>query len=213
MAADVLTRFDDDARTALQRQRSSQNDGVMRLADAYGETKYALAAGGLLYIGGIAIGEERVRTTGRLAFESLLVSGVITTSLKYVLGRARPFLDEGQGSFTPFPGLRNDSRFSLPSGHTTVAFTLSTVLAKRINNTYASIGLYSAAGLTGLARMYYDKHWLTDVLAGAAVGYLSATWILNIHESNSVQSQAQSQSSFRCFLSPTPGGVSFTAIW
>jgi membrane-associated phospholipid phosphatase len=57
---------------------------------------------------------------------------------------------------------------SFPSGHTTVAFAVSAVLAERIKNPWASVGLYGAATAAAVSRMYTQDHWLSDVVFTAA---------------------------------------------
>jgi membrane-associated phospholipid phosphatase len=61
----------------------------------------------------------------------------------------------------------SDKYLSFPSGYSKVAFALSSVLSERIHNTAVSIGLYSLAGMTALARVYHDEHWFSDVFLGA----------------------------------------------
>ncbi len=72
----------------------------------------------------------------------------------------------------------------MPSGHSTVAFAVSSVLANRINNTFASIGLYTLAGITALSRVYHDEHWASDVLLGSAVGYFIGDFISSKRNNN-----------------------------
>lgn len=64
---------------------------------------------------------------------------------------------------------------SFPSGHTANAFAGAEFLRREYWNTSPWIGVagYAAAGLTGYLRMYNNRHWLSDVVAGAGVGILS----------------------------------------
>lgn len=71
---------------------------------------------------------------------------------------------------------------SFPSGHTATAFTGAELLRREYWRTSPWIGVagYAAATATGILRMYNNRHWLTDVLAGAGVGILSvqaAYWL------------------------------------
>jgi membrane-associated phospholipid phosphatase len=69
---------------------------------------------------------------------------------------------------------------SFPSGHTTVAFAAATVFAMEYHNKpLVPILAYSAATLIGLSRIAENKHWATDVLTGAAVGYLTGKLVVN----------------------------------
>lgn len=64
---------------------------------------------------------------------------------------------------------------SFPSGHTATAFMTATMLSKEYGHIspWVSVGAYSVATATGLMRMANNKHWLSDVLAGAGFGILS----------------------------------------
>jgi membrane-associated phospholipid phosphatase len=62
----------------------------------------------------------------------------------------------------------------MPSGHTTIAFALATALSDDIKRTWASAGLYTLATGVGWARLNDNRHWLSDVAAGAALGITSA---------------------------------------
>ncbi len=71
---------------------------------------------------------------------------------------------------------------SFPSGHTTEAFAGAEFMRmefKDVSPWYGVCG-YAMATVTGMLRMYNDKHWLSDVVAGAGVGIAStrlAYWL------------------------------------
>lgn len=65
---------------------------------------------------------------------------------------------------------------SFPSGHTATAFMGAELMYQEFKNEsvwYGVSGYVVAAG-TGAFRMYNNRHWLTDVVAGAGIGILSA---------------------------------------
>jgi len=72
--------------------------------------------------------------------------------------------------------------FSFPSGHTATAFMGAEMLYqeyKDVSIWYGISGYIIAAG-TGAFRVYNDRHWLTDIAAGAGIGILStkaAYWL------------------------------------
>jgi len=106
------------------------------------------------------------------SFKSFLASvsaGLTTTIIKSVTGRSRPFTNEGYNQFKLFQ--TENAQTSFPSGHVTVAFTLSSILSSRINNVYATVGLYTLAASTVMQRMYSDNHWLSDTVLAASIGY------------------------------------------
>jgi len=63
-------------------------------------------------------------------------------------------------------------RYSFPSGPTAGAFAAAPVLNAHFGTTVGIIS-YSIASLTGLARLEENKHYLSDVLVGAAIGITS----------------------------------------
>lgn len=74
------------------------------------------------------------------------------------------------------------SRNSFPSGHTATAFMGAELLRREYWDVSPWIGVagYAVAAGTGFFRMYNNRHWLTDVLAGAGIGILSveaAYWL------------------------------------
>ncbi len=68
------------------------------------------------------------------------------------------------------------SRNSFPSGHTATAFMGAELLRREYWDVSPWIGVagYAVAAGTGFFRMYNNRHWLTDVIAGAGIGILSA---------------------------------------
>lgn len=74
-------------------------------------------------------------------------------------------------------------RRSFPSGHTATAFMSAEFLRKEYGETmpWAAVIGYTAATATGALRVYHNKHWLTDVVAGAGLGILSTNLAYLIH--------------------------------
>jgi hypothetical protein len=65
--------------------------------------------------------------------------------------------------------------YSFPSGHTAQAFATATFMAKEYGdkNIWYSIGAYGMATTVGAMRILNNRHWVSDVLAGAGIGILS----------------------------------------
>ena len=62
---------------------------------------------------------------------------------------------------------------SFPSGHTATAF-MGAELVRLSYGNWVGLGAYTVAAGIGFLRMYNERHWLNDVLAGAGFGILSA---------------------------------------
>ena len=65
--------------------------------------------------------------------------------------------------------------YSFPSGHTAAAFASAEFLRQEYKDVSPWYGVagYAVAGATGMLRMYNNKHWVSDVVAGAGVGIAS----------------------------------------
>ncbi len=74
---------------------------------------------------------------------------------------------------------------SFPSGHTSFAFMGATFLQRRYGRNYA-IPAYAAASFVGFSRVDSDKHFVEDVVAGAAIGYLSSYFLTSRYPGASV---------------------------
>ncbi|MCC5832301.1 MAG: phosphatase PAP2 family protein [Chlamydiales bacterium] len=66
----------------------------------------------------------------------------------------------------------NGGKDSFPSGHTAGAFAGAAFVQRRYGWNYG-VFAYAAAGLVGVSRIDAKKHWMRDVVAGAAIGILS----------------------------------------
>ncbi|HEY7683037.1 MAG TPA: phosphatase PAP2 family protein [Gemmatimonadales bacterium] len=160
---------DERLRNDLQAHRSAGADDVASVFRRMGQPEvYATVGLGTLAVG-LVSGNDRITRAGGRITASLLAAGLVSSSFKEVVGRRRPNAGVEPGSFSPFSG-----RTSWPSGHATMAFALAASVSDEIHSTPVAVGLYGAAALTGWSRVNDNKHWLSDVLAGAAIGITSA---------------------------------------
>ena len=90
--------------------------------------------------------------------KTFVLNGAITYALKFNIKKERP---DGSDSF------------SFPSGHTSLAFSAATFIHFRYGLSYA-LPAYGAAVFVGYTRVASHKHYIEDVIAGGAVGVLSA---------------------------------------
>ena len=171
--------LDNSVRNVMKRNHNTSMDNIMNVSEKLGSPQYGLALSGVLYLGGQFTQENELRKTGVILAEAVFLNGITTEVLKIVMGRSRPYNNEGNYDLD-FIRI-NDEDNSLPSGHTSTAFTIATVLSQRIDNTFASIALYSFAGLTAVQRIYADRHWFSDVVLGAAIGTVVGLKVVKIN--------------------------------
>lgn len=122
----------------------------------------AIAGAGMAALDG---SDPRRSRTGYAATEAGGVAFLAVTGLKYVAGRARPTAGLGSKDFTPFKIDNNHDSF--PSGHTILAWAVTTPFAEEYNAPW----LYAAPLVTNLARVGSRNHWVSDTVVGSLLGY------------------------------------------
>lgn len=99
---------------------------------------------------------------------SYVALGLMVNAIKYTVREPRP-----DGS----------ARNSFPSGHTATTFMGAELVRIEYgdDSPWYSVGAYTIAAAVGVLRVYNERHWFTDVFAGAGIGILSARigyWLL-----------------------------------
>ncbi|MCB0732353.1 MAG: phosphatase PAP2 family protein, partial [Ignavibacteriae bacterium] len=201
-----LMTVDKEVNQEVIKNNNNFQDGFTKIGKYYGEG-YAMAGIPLIVYGsGLIFNSKSFRTTGRLLIESLAAAGLTTSLLKILIGRSRPYANDGEYKFNFFE--TKNIKNSLPSGHSTVAFTISTVLSERIDNIYASIGLYSLATLTAYQRVYSNNHWLSDTFLGAAIGITAGKFFSDLEE----ERNSRNRISFQIMPTLNSGNIGFNLV-
>ncbi len=172
---------DNNIHSFSQRNITSLNDKIFSIDKVYG-SGYTLIGVAGIYGYGLFLNDPAVRKIGLQTIEAVGYAGVITTIVKSIVGRSRPYTNDGKATFHPFNTQAAETSF--PSGHSTVAFAMSTVLANSTNSTFLKIVCYSAAGLVACSRIYHNAHWTSDVITGGAIGYFVGNFVTNNYEKN-----------------------------
>lgn len=195
-----ISGVDASIRQTVLKHRSSLLDVLARIGNTAGDVPGMIAAPLLLIAGGLVFDSHHTTTSGRLLIEALALAGAVTTAAKITIGRARPFTNHGDGYFLPFRW--DDAQWSFPSGHATVAGTfIGTALARSESPiVHGSVGLL-ALTIVG-ARVYSDKHWTSDVIAGATIGGVIGYAVARTREESSAW-----------MLTPIPGGIGIVTAW
>ncbi|HEY7096961.1 MAG TPA: phosphatase PAP2 family protein [Terriglobales bacterium] len=150
----VISIWDDDIQ-----EHFSVQDG----SSTVGEVGSAL--GGLYVVGpvvgGLLIAGHRSKNDRFHSFTYSLAQGTVldqglNQGMKFAIGRTRPDGSDNQ---------------SFPSGHASTSFMIATVV-QRYYGWKAGILGYGVASFISVARMRDNKHWASDVTAGATLGYI-----------------------------------------
>lgn len=151
--------------------KSELNHQIFQYFTWYGE-------GLVLIIIAIILGLKKLHN-GLSMLMAFALSGGIAQLIKNIFGWTRPVhSNEAIQKLAAHVDWKVHALNSFPSGHTTTAFTISTLLillfpfTKKQQLAFAFLAVF-----TGLSRVYLLQHFLIDTVAGASLGILSGTTI------------------------------------
>jgi hypothetical protein len=189
-AAAIAYPFDDELNEELQ-----DADTLAKILKpgkyiGYGAVQMGAAAG-LYLIGRYAVKSEDGKTNkySHLGFDLLraqILVQALTYGLKYSVQRDRP----------------NGDCCSFPSGHASVTFATASVLERHFGYRGAW-PTFVIAGYVAASRLTENKHFLSDVLFGSALGIASGWTVVGRH----------GRDDFTLYPIPTRGGVAITGMW
>jgi len=120
--------------------------------------------------------------TALIIVEAQLLNNLISGMAKHVAGRVRPDVTDQAREFEPFTFVKikrliDITRGIYPnnamvSGHTSGIFTMAAVLSHRYESLWVQVPVYTLATSVALNRVQKSKHWASDVLLGAALGWV-----------------------------------------
>jgi hypothetical protein len=124
---------------------------------------------------------KKLQETSWIWCGSLIVNSIVTDGLKKTFQRHRPNTGDPYNTFDWANGPKVHESF--PSANTSNAFTTATVFAKMYKNKkWVPPLAYGLATLVGVSRIYNNGHWASDVMAGAAIGFLSAKGVIGLYK-------------------------------
>lgn len=168
----------------LRRRNPTLGSYSKTLSDIGGVYEIGTFAGIAAY--GFIFKSPKLRTTTALATQAYITSTFWSTLFKTVTGRLRPHdIDENSSMNVsrfhgPFYSLPYGGNSAFPSGHATLAFAAARVYAMEYKNVPAiPIISYGMATLVSFSRIVENRHWATDIFAGALLGLACGTQVVN----------------------------------
>jgi len=190
VTAGLIAGWDEDIDARIRDRSGSFPFVVVRewseLGHEYGRSnaRVAVLFGGLsggMLAGGIVLGDGKLVKTAALTAESFLFTMLAVGTIKLTVGRDRPYLENGPGSFEYLKFSTDRAKRSMPSGHAAAAFSMMTVIAKQYPSWWVRFPAYTLAAGASLDRVDSRRHWASDVLAGAVLGYFVSSAVVERH--------------------------------
>jgi membrane-associated phospholipid phosphatase len=195
-AVGAAHQYDDDVRAHF----IAKNPALATATKTYGKEDAIPAAAaffGTWALAAISDDHTGKRETWAMA-EATALSATTGLVFKYISGRERP-------SATSDPDQWRAGGDAFPSLHATAAFAIGTVFAESGNDDYRwvrrAVG-YGIGVATSYQRLKHNQHWLSDTVAGAALGISSAHFAMNRRAGRRQQAQIS--------VAPLEGGVLLT---
>ena len=136
---------------------------------------YAMAGGAAgTYFMGLMTHNEHQRETGFLSGEAAIDSLVVVEALKFATGRQRPNQGNGSGQFW-------SGGSSFPSEHSAGAWAIAGIVADEYPSPLMKFVSYGMATVVSVSRIGAKQHFPSDVLVGAAIGYLTSQYVYRQH--------------------------------
>ncbi len=151
-------------------QGGDEKHGLARFAEHFGNPLVVGPALLASYATGRLTGLPNLSASSARVAGAVAGAALLSEGLKLGVGRARP----GRGVYDPDdfrPFGRLDASF--PSTHTTVAFAAASAIHAEAGARWVPWVAYPAAAIVGWSRVRENEHWLSDVVAGAALGFWS----------------------------------------
>ena len=155
-AAIALAAHPADHSTSRSLARSLTADRTFEAGEILGGAIFQFAGSAATYLTGRAAGSSRITAVGADLLRAQIVAQTVTTAIKYAVRRYRP----------------DGTRYSFPSGHSSVTFASATVLQRHLGWRVGALG-YGAATYVAVSRIQEERHFLSDVAFGAAIGIVA----------------------------------------
>ncbi len=153
-------------------------------------TPYSAYIGVSLYAYGRLANDRRIADLGLHGTEALLIGAVSGAVLKGLFGRERPYVKRDPHSYKLGRGFGEEHYRSMPSGHTISAFAAAAAVTSetrrwwRGSEVYIGPLMYGGAALAGISRIYHNRHWMSDIMMGAAIGTVAGIKVVRYHHAH-----------------------------
>jgi len=172
----LISHYDEKIQIFAQDNRSKCTNHLSTYVfEPMGQGIFPFMAIGLLYTEGMLWKNQKSKKVAMNAVKSFLIASSFAQLSKHIISRQRPLVSPPDAN----KWFMSNDNVSFFSGHTTTAFSMATVFAEEYKSTvWVPVLAYTMAAGAGLSRINLNKHWASDVLTGALVGYLTGKLVV-----------------------------------
>lgn len=153
---------------------SGRMNDVYAVVSGFGDAKYVFPALGATALSAYILDADELLDMSLVSIKSAVLSSAATYTLKTVIRRGLPEEQRGEKFIGLGFGISKREK-SFPSGHSTLAWSIAPVIAAYYpDQAWVKPLVYTLAGAVSFSRLAQDKHWASDVFAGALIGYSAA---------------------------------------
>jgi membrane-associated phospholipid phosphatase len=163
---------------------SQTMETTFTIGESLGSARTQAAAAFATYLAGRITKHPRLTAVGADLVSAQIVTQSMTAAMKFAANRGRP----------------DGTNYSFPSGHSSTAFATATVLHRHLG-WKIGIPAYGAAAYVAASRIQVERHYLSDVVFGAAVGIVGGRAV----------TVGSGRATFDIAAAPVPGGGAVTA--
>ena len=182
----ALVGHPSDIRLSQTFSNSESMRGPFSAGQTIGAATTQLAGAFATYSIGRMIGNPKVATLGADLVRAQFVSQAMTQTIKFSVGRTRP----------------DGTSLSFPSGHSASAFATAAVLQRHLG-WKAGIPAYGLAAYVAASRIQVQRHYLSDVAFGAAIGMIAGRTV----------TIGRGDARFAVSPAAAPGGAGISFTW
>lgn len=150
-----------------------------------GYTPVQMGAAVAVFATGRLLHQDKVSHFGMDLLRAQIITAALTTGLKYAVQRERP---DGSNSH------------SFPSGHASMTFATATVIERHLGWRASALG-YTVASYVAASRLHDNRHYLSDVVFGAALGAIGGRTVTQ-----------HGRQTWTLVPTPVDGGVAVVAL-
>ena len=155
-AAIALTAHPADGSTSRGLARSNTFDDTFEAGEILGGALFQFAGSAATYVAGRSTGSRKVTAVGADLLRAQILAQTVTTAVKRTVRRDRP----------------DGTQYSFPSGHSSVTFASATVLQRHYGWKAGALA-YGVATYVATSRIQEERHFMSDVAFGAALGIVA----------------------------------------